>query len=84
MCKEFIVEFFSSVNGSIENDNLLDAILMLLLGVLAFGGLMLVVIAMMLTIINRPGILFLLAILFLLCIIYVWWIKKHLKKKNDD
>ena len=82
ICKELIVGFFSLVNNSIENDNLLDAFLMLLLGGAVFCGFILLVIATVLAIINCPCVLFLLSIPFLPCI-YIWWMKKRIKNKKE-
>ncbi len=83
MCKELIVGFFSLVNDSIENDNLLDVFLMLFLGGTLFGGFILLVTVIILAIINCPCTLFFLSIPFL-PFIYIWWIKRRIKKKNDE
>lgn len=83
MCKELVVGFFSLVNDSIENDNLLDAFLMLLLGGMLFGAFTLLAVAIMLAIMNHPCLLFLFVIPILPCI-YIWWMKRRIKKKNDE
>jgi hypothetical protein len=83
MCKELIVGFFGLVNDCIENGNSLDAFLMLLLGGMLFGGFIILVIVTILAIINCPCVLFFLSIPFW-PFIYIWWIKRRIKKKNDE
>ena len=83
MCKELVVGFFGLVNDSIENDNLLDAFLMLLLGGMLFTAATILVILIILAIINYPCLSFIFAIPFLPCI-YIWWMKRRIKKKNDE
>jgi hypothetical protein len=83
MCKELIVEFFSLVNNSIENDKLLDAFLMLFLGGMLFVVATILVILIILAIINYPYSSFIFVIPFL-PFIYIWWMKKRIKKKNDE
>ena len=78
MCKEFIVEFFSSVNDSIKHNDLLDAYMMLFIGgfVLTMIGFLIVVI------VCCPYILLLLLIPLLPCI-YILWMKRLIKNKED-
>ena len=82
-CKELIFDFFGMVNYEIEHDNLLEAFIALLLGgMLFFAGVSLIVL-IGLTIVNCPYTLLLLLIP-LMPIIYIWWMKRRIKKKNNE
>ena len=83
LCKELIVEFFRTVNNSIENDDLVDAFLMLLLGGMLFTAAAILVYLIILAIINYPCLSFIFAIPFL-PFIYIWWMKRRIKKKKDE
>ena len=83
ICKELVVGFFNLVNNSIENDNLLDAFLMLLLGGMLFTAATILVILIILAIINYPYLSFIFVVPFL-PFIYIWWMKGRIKKKNDE
>jgi hypothetical protein len=83
ICKELFIGFFSLVNDSIENDNLLDAFLMLFLGGMLFGGFIILVIVIVLAIINCPCVLFFLSIPFL-PFVYIWWMKRRIKNKKES
>lgn len=83
MCKELIVGFFRLVNDCIENDNLLDAFLMLLLGGMLFAAATILAILIILAIINYPCLLFIFAIPFL-PFVYIWWMKRRIKNKKES
>jgi hypothetical protein len=82
MCKELIVEFFRLVNNSIEDDNLVDAFIMLLLGGILFVACTVFVILIISALINYPCLVFIFVIPFLPCV-YIWWMKRLIKKKKD-
>jgi hypothetical protein len=82
MCKELVVGFFGLVNDSIENDNLLDAFLMLFLGGMLFAAATILVILTLSALINYPCLSFIFAIPFLPCI-YIWWMKRRIKNKEE-
>ena len=83
MFKELIVGFFRLVNDCIENDNLLDAFLMLLLGGMLFAAATILTILIILAIINYPCLLFIFAIPFL-PFVYIWWMKRRIKNKKRN
>lgn len=78
-CKELIFDFFSMVNYEIEHDNLLEAFIALLLGGMLFFAIVGLIVLIGLTIVSCPYTLLIL-IFPLMPIIYIWWMKRRIKK----
>jgi hypothetical protein len=82
-CKELIFDFFNMVNYEIERDNLFEAFIALLLGGMLFLAGISLIVLIGVSIVNCPYILLVL-IIPLMPIIYIWWMKIRIKKKNDE
>lgn len=82
-CKELIFDFFRMVNYEIEHDNLLEAFIALIIGGMLFFASVSLIMLIGLVIVNCPYTLLLL-IIPLMSIIYIWWMKRRIKKKNDE
>jgi hypothetical protein len=82
-CKELIFDFFGMVNYEIEHDNLLEAFIGLLLGGMLFLAGISLIVLIGLVIVNCPYTLLVL-IIPLMPIIYIWWMKRRIKKKNNE
>lgn len=81
-CIELIFDFFRMVNYEIEHDNLFEAFIALLLGGMLFLAGISLIVLIGLVIVNCPYTLLVL-IIPLMPIIYIWWMKRRIKNKEE-
>jgi uncharacterized membrane protein YesL len=81
-CIELIFDFFRMVNYEIEHDNLFEAFIVLLLGEILFLAGISLIVLIGLVIVNCPYTLLVL-IIPLMPIIYIWWMKRRIKNKEE-
>jgi hypothetical protein len=82
MCKVYFIDVFRTVNSCIKHDNLLDAYMMLFIGGLILFLFLAIIGFIIAAIVSCPGILLLLLIP-LLPYVYILWMKRRIKNKEE-